>query len=40
MQEGSAVQAFRMSGRTFDCEHIEGWLKANATLAREAGYDV
>jgi UTP--glucose-1-phosphate uridylyltransferase len=40
MQEGSAVQAFRMSGRTFDCGHIEGWLKANTTLAREAGYDV
>jgi UTP--glucose-1-phosphate uridylyltransferase len=40
MQEGSAVQAFRMNGRTFDCGHIEGWLKANTILAREAGYDV
>lgn len=40
MQEGQPVQAFRMSGRTFDCGHIEGWLKANTLLAREAGYDV
>ncbi len=40
MQEGSSVQAFRMNGRTFDCGHIEGWLKANTLLAREAGYDV
>jgi UTP--glucose-1-phosphate uridylyltransferase len=40
MQEGSTVQAFRMNGRTFDCGHIEGWLKANTLLAREAGYDV
>lgn len=40
MQEGKPVQAFRMSGRTFDCGHIEGWLKANTLLAREAGYDV
>ncbi|MGP9765427.1 UTP--glucose-1-phosphate uridylyltransferase [Halomonas sp. AOP13-D3-9] len=40
MQEGKPVQAFRMSGRTFDCGHIDGWLKANTLLAREAGYDV
>ncbi|HDZ46228.1 hypothetical protein LCGC14_0056140 [marine sediment metagenome] len=40
MQEGKTVQAFRMNGRTFDCGHIEGWLKANTILAREAGYDV
>lgn len=40
MQEGSSVQAFRMNGRTFDCGHIEGWLKANTLLAREAGYEV
>ncbi|CAM3452831.1 UTP--glucose-1-phosphate uridylyltransferase [Halomonas casei] len=40
MQEGHSVQAFRMTGRTFDCGHIEGWLKANTVLAREAGYDV
>ena len=40
MQEGSTVQAFRMSGRTFDCGHIDGWLKANTILARESGYDV
>jgi UTP--glucose-1-phosphate uridylyltransferase len=40
MQEGQTVQAFRMHGRTFDCGHIEGWLQANTTLAREAGYDV
>lgn len=40
MQEDQTVQAFRMHGRTFDCGHIEGWLKANTTLAREAGYDV
>lgn len=40
MQEGQTVQAFRMNGRTFDCGHIEGWLKANTILAREAGYDV
>ena len=40
MQEGKTVQAFRMHGRTFDCGHIEGWLQANTTLAREAGYDV
>lgn len=40
MQEGQPVQAFRMNGRTFDCGHIEGWLKANTILAREAGYEV
>ncbi|MCH4810028.1 UTP--glucose-1-phosphate uridylyltransferase [Vreelandella neptunia] len=40
MKEGNEVQAFRMNGRTFDCGHIEGWLKANNILAREAGYDV
>lgn len=40
MREGSVVEAFRMQGRTFDCGHIEGWLKANTTLAREAGYDI
>ncbi|WP_447553346.1 UTP--glucose-1-phosphate uridylyltransferase [Vreelandella sp. EE22] len=40
MQEGQNVQAFRMQGRTFDCGHIEGWLQANTTLAREAGYDI
>lgn len=40
MREGQQVQAFRMNGRTFDCGHIEGWLKANTALAREAGYDV
>ncbi|MEC7295638.1 MAG: sugar phosphate nucleotidyltransferase, partial [Pseudomonadota bacterium] len=40
MQEGKTVQAFRMHGRTFDCGQIEGWLQANTTLAREAGYDV
>ncbi len=40
MQEGKSVQAYRMHGRTFDCGHIEGWLQANTTLAREAGYDV
>jgi len=40
MQEGSNVQAFRMLGRTFDCGHIEGWLQANVSLAREAGYEV
>lgn len=40
MQEGSAVEAFRMQGRTFDCGHIDGWLQANVTLAREAGYKV
>ncbi|WP_168016810.1 UTP--glucose-1-phosphate uridylyltransferase [Halomonas salinarum] len=40
MQEGNTVQAFRMLGRTFDCGHIEGWLQANTTLAREAGYEV
>lgn len=40
MQEGKTVQAFRMHGRTFDCGHIEGWLNANTTLAREAGYDI
>lgn len=40
MQEGDTVQAFRMLGRTFDCGQIEGWLQANTTLAREAGYAV
>lgn len=40
MQEGQTVQAFRMQGRTFDCGHVEGWLQANTTLAREAGYDL
>lgn len=40
MKEDKPVQAFRMNGRTFDCGHIDGWLKANTTLAREAGYDV
>lgn len=40
MQEDSTVEAFRMQGRTFDCGHIEGWLQANMTLAREAGYEV
>lgn len=40
MQEGKPVQAFRMNGRTFDCGNIDGWLKANTLLAREAGYDV
>lgn len=40
MREGGVVQAFRMNGRTFDCGHIEGWLKANTLLAREAGYNV
>ncbi|BBI60776.1 hypothetical protein HSBAA_20820 [Vreelandella sulfidaeris] len=40
MQEGKPVQAFRMNGRTFDCGNIDGWLKANSLLAREAGYDV
>ncbi|MFI0471654.1 UTP--glucose-1-phosphate uridylyltransferase [Halomonas sp. HMF6819] len=40
MQEGQTVQAFRMHGRTFDCGHIEGWLKANMMLAREAGFDI
>ncbi|WP_417420401.1 UTP--glucose-1-phosphate uridylyltransferase [Halomonas sp.] len=40
MQEGQQVQAFRMQGRTFDCGHIEGWLQANNTLAREAGYSL
>ncbi|UYF98698.1 MULTISPECIES: UTP--glucose-1-phosphate uridylyltransferase [unclassified Halomonas] len=40
MQEGQTVQAFRMHGRTFDCGHIEGWLQANTTLAREAGFDI
>ncbi|MCB8889556.1 UTP--glucose-1-phosphate uridylyltransferase [Vreelandella malpeensis] len=40
MQEGQTVQAFRMRGRTFDCGHIEGWLQANTTLAREAGFDI
>lgn len=40
MQEGTSVQAFRMNGRTFDCGNIDGWLKANTVLAREAGYDV
>ncbi|WP_447529180.1 UTP--glucose-1-phosphate uridylyltransferase [Vreelandella sp. TE19] len=40
MKEGQTVQAFRMHGRTFDCGHIEGWLQANNTLAREAGFDI
>lgn len=40
MQEGKPVQAFRMNGRTFDCGNIDGWLKANTLLAREAGYEV
>lgn len=40
MQEDHTVQAFRMHGRTFDCGQIEGWLQANTTLAREAGYEV
>lgn len=40
LQEGETVQAFRMQGRTFDCGHVEGWLQANTTLAREAGYDL
>lgn len=40
MQEGGSVEAFRMLGRTFDCGHIDGWLKANTMLAREAGYTV
>ncbi|MEA2120423.1 UTP--glucose-1-phosphate uridylyltransferase [Halovibrio sp. HP20-50] len=40
MQEGQPVQAFRMNGRTFDCGNIEGWLKANTLLAREAGYEL
>ncbi len=40
MKEGSSVEAFRMNGRTFDCGNIEGWLKANTLLAREAGYEV
>ncbi|WP_086479565.1 UTP--glucose-1-phosphate uridylyltransferase [Oceanospirillum sanctuarii] len=35
--KGSAVEAYRMSGRTFDCGYIQGWLQANTVLGREAG---
>lgn len=31
------VEAFCMSGRSFDCGHIAGWLAANQVLAIEAG---
>ncbi len=34
---GGAVGAYRMSGRTFDCGYIQGWLQANMVLGREAG---
>jgi UTP--glucose-1-phosphate uridylyltransferase len=36
IQQGQ-VEAFCMSGRSFDCGHIAGWLAANQTLAIEAG---
>lgn len=35
--KGVAVEAYRMSGRTFDCGYIQGWLQANTVLGREAG---
>lgn len=35
--KGGAVEAYRMSGRTFDCGYIQGWLQANTVLGREAG---
>ncbi|WP_168016886.1 UTP--glucose-1-phosphate uridylyltransferase [Halomonas salinarum] len=38
MREGAGVEAYRMYGRSFDCGNLKGWNKANATLAREAGY--
>jgi len=40
IKEHGNIQAYRMQGRTFDCGHIEGWLNANTTLAREAGYKI
>ncbi len=35
--QGGAVEAYRMTGRTFDCGYIQGWLQANTLLGREAG---
>lgn len=35
--KGGTVEAYRMSGRTFDCGYIQGWLQANMVLGREAG---
>lgn len=35
--QGGTIEAFRMSGRTFDCGYIQGWLEANMVLGREAG---
>lgn len=40
IKEQGIIQAYRMQGRTFDCGHIDGWLKANTTLAREAGFEI
>ncbi|MDR9469019.1 MAG: UTP--glucose-1-phosphate uridylyltransferase, partial [Marinospirillum sp.] len=37
IQQGHAVEAWRMQGRTFDCGHIQGWLQANQALGQEAG---
>ena len=35
--QGGAVEAYRMTGRTFDCGYVQGWLQANMVLGREAG---
>lgn len=35
--QGGAVEAYRMTGRTFDCGYVQGWLQANTVLGKEAG---
>lgn len=35
--KGGAAEAYRMTGRTFDCGYVQGWLQANGVLGREAG---